>query len=148
MLRKSPTRTEAFHAANRRNAQKCTGPRTPEGKARVSLNGLEARPLRPPPPGKAGGRRIPVGRRPLCADSVGNHRHFQGGGTPGNEANGAGDGPGLVHGAAGPYNLLGSPWTGKPRFGVGVLGFEKKNEDETRREETASEGTLRGADGP
>jgi len=41
MLRKSPTRTEAFLAANRRNAQKCTGPKTPEGKARVSLNGLK-----------------------------------------------------------------------------------------------------------
>ena len=41
VLRKSPTRTEAFLAANRRNAQKCTGPRTPEGKARVSLNGLK-----------------------------------------------------------------------------------------------------------
>jgi hypothetical protein len=41
MLRKSPTRTEAFLAANRRNALKCTGPRTPEGKARVSLNALK-----------------------------------------------------------------------------------------------------------
>jgi len=41
MLRKSPTRTEAFLAANRRNAQKCTGPRTPEGKARSSLNALK-----------------------------------------------------------------------------------------------------------
>jgi hypothetical protein len=41
VLRKSPTRTEAFLAANRRNAQKCTGPRTPEGKARVSLNALK-----------------------------------------------------------------------------------------------------------
>jgi hypothetical protein len=41
MLRKSPARTEAFLAANRRNAQKCTGPRTPEGKARVSLNALK-----------------------------------------------------------------------------------------------------------
>jgi hypothetical protein len=41
VLRKSPTRTEAFLAANRRNAQKCTGPRTPEGKARASLNGLK-----------------------------------------------------------------------------------------------------------
>jgi len=41
MLRKSPTRTEAFLAANRRNAQKGTGPRTPEGKARVSLNALK-----------------------------------------------------------------------------------------------------------
>ncbi len=41
MLRKSPARTEAFLAANRRNAQKCTGPRTPEGKARSSLNGLK-----------------------------------------------------------------------------------------------------------
>jgi hypothetical protein len=42
MLRKSPTRTEAFLAANRRNAQKCTGPRTPEGKARSSLNALKS----------------------------------------------------------------------------------------------------------
>jgi hypothetical protein len=41
MLRKSPTRTEAFLAANRRNAQKCTGPRTPQGKARSSLNALK-----------------------------------------------------------------------------------------------------------
>ena len=41
MLRKSPTRTEAFLASNRPNAQKCTGPKTPEGKARVSLNGLK-----------------------------------------------------------------------------------------------------------
>jgi hypothetical protein len=41
MLRKSPTRTEAFLAANRRNALKCTGPRTAEGKARASLNGLK-----------------------------------------------------------------------------------------------------------
>ena len=41
VLRKSPTRTEAFLAANRRNAQKCTGPRTPEGKARSSLNALK-----------------------------------------------------------------------------------------------------------
>jgi len=41
MLRKSPTRTEAFLAANRRNAQKCTGPRTKEGKARSSLNNLK-----------------------------------------------------------------------------------------------------------
>jgi hypothetical protein len=41
MLRKSPTRTEAFLAANRRNAQKCTGPRTPEGKARSSLSALK-----------------------------------------------------------------------------------------------------------
>jgi len=41
MLRKSPTRTEAFLAANRRNALKCTGPRTAEGKARVSRNALK-----------------------------------------------------------------------------------------------------------
>ena len=39
-LRKSPTRTPAFLAANRAHAQKCTGPRTPEGKARVALNAL------------------------------------------------------------------------------------------------------------
>jgi len=39
-LRKSPTRTPAFLAANRANAQKCTGPRTPEGKTRVALNAL------------------------------------------------------------------------------------------------------------
>ena len=39
-LRKSPTRAPAFLAANRANAQKCTGPRTPEGKTRVALNAL------------------------------------------------------------------------------------------------------------
>ena len=37
-LRKSPTRTEAFLAANRANARKSQGPSTPEGKARSSLN--------------------------------------------------------------------------------------------------------------
>ena len=36
-LRKSPSRTQAFLAANRANAQKSTGPRTPEGKARVDF---------------------------------------------------------------------------------------------------------------
>jgi len=41
MLRKSPTRTEAFLAANRRNALKSTGPRTAEGKARSCLNALK-----------------------------------------------------------------------------------------------------------
>ena len=41
MLRKSPTRTEAFLAANRRNALKSTGPRTAEGKARSCMNGLK-----------------------------------------------------------------------------------------------------------
>ena len=48
MPRKSPTRAEAFPAANRRNARKCAGRRTPEGKAgtsqgkgRSSLNGLK-----------------------------------------------------------------------------------------------------------
>jgi hypothetical protein len=40
-LCKSPARTPAFLAANRRNAQKCTGPRTPQGKARSSLNALK-----------------------------------------------------------------------------------------------------------
>ena len=39
-LRKSPTTTPAFLAANRANAQKCTGPRTPEGRTRVALNAL------------------------------------------------------------------------------------------------------------
>src|SRR5438270_2885010 len=33
--------TEAQIAANRRNAQKSTGPRTPEGKARVARNSLK-----------------------------------------------------------------------------------------------------------
>jgi len=41
MLRKSPTRTEAFLAANRRNALKSTGPRTARGKARSCLNALK-----------------------------------------------------------------------------------------------------------
>jgi hypothetical protein len=40
-LRQSPTRTPAFLAANLNNAQKCTGPRTPAGKARSSLNALK-----------------------------------------------------------------------------------------------------------
>jgi len=40
-LRKSPERTPAFLAAHRRNAQKCTGPKTPKGKARSSLNALK-----------------------------------------------------------------------------------------------------------
>jgi len=39
-LRKSPTRTPAFLAANRRNAQKSTGPRTVRGKAQSRLNRL------------------------------------------------------------------------------------------------------------
>ena len=39
-LRKSPTRTPALLAANRANAQKSTGPRSPEGKARAALNAL------------------------------------------------------------------------------------------------------------
>jgi hypothetical protein len=39
-LRKSPTRTPALLAANRANAQKSTGPRTPEGKNRVALSAL------------------------------------------------------------------------------------------------------------
>ena len=37
-LRKLPVRTPAFLAAHRSNAQKCTGPRTPAGKAHSSLN--------------------------------------------------------------------------------------------------------------
>ena len=40
-LRKSPERTPAFLAAHRRNALKCTGPNTPTGKARSSLNALK-----------------------------------------------------------------------------------------------------------
>ena len=40
-LRKPPSRTTAFLAANRCNAQKCTGPRTTRGKARSSLNALK-----------------------------------------------------------------------------------------------------------
>ncbi len=36
-LRKSPVRTPALLAANRANAQKSTGPRSPQGKARVAL---------------------------------------------------------------------------------------------------------------
>jgi hypothetical protein len=39
-MRKSPTRTPALLAANRANAQKSTGPRTPEGKNRVALSRL------------------------------------------------------------------------------------------------------------
>src|SRR5271163_4099481 len=39
-LRRSPTRTPAFLEANRRNAQKSTGPRTRRGKAHSSLNAL------------------------------------------------------------------------------------------------------------
>ena len=40
-LRKSPVRTPAFLAANRANARKSSGPRTPCGRARVSLNALK-----------------------------------------------------------------------------------------------------------
>jgi len=40
VLRKSPTRTEAFLAANRHSAPKCTGPCTLEGNALVSVNAL------------------------------------------------------------------------------------------------------------
>jgi hypothetical protein len=39
-LRKSPTRTPALLAANRRNAQKSTGPRTARGKAWSCRNHL------------------------------------------------------------------------------------------------------------
>ncbi len=39
-LRKPPTLTPARLAANRRNAQKSTGPRTAQGKTRSRLNGL------------------------------------------------------------------------------------------------------------
>jgi hypothetical protein len=39
-LRKSPTLTPALLEANRRNAQKSTGPRTGPGKARSRWNGL------------------------------------------------------------------------------------------------------------
>jgi len=40
-LRKPTCQTSAFLAANRRNAQKCTGPRTVRGKAGSSLNALK-----------------------------------------------------------------------------------------------------------
>jgi hypothetical protein len=39
-LRRSPVRTRAMLAANRANAQKSTGPSTPESKARVALSAL------------------------------------------------------------------------------------------------------------
>ncbi len=39
-LRKPPTRTAAFLAANRRNAQKSTGPKTARGKAWTRFNSL------------------------------------------------------------------------------------------------------------
>ena len=39
-LRKSPTLTPARLAANRRNARKSTGPRTPRGKAQSRMNAL------------------------------------------------------------------------------------------------------------
>ncbi len=40
-LRKPPIQTPAFLAAHRKNALKCTGPRTVAGKARSSLNALK-----------------------------------------------------------------------------------------------------------
>ena len=40
-LRRSPVRTPALLVANRANAQKSTGPRTPQGKARVSFNSFK-----------------------------------------------------------------------------------------------------------
>jgi hypothetical protein len=40
-LRKSPVKTPALLAANRLNAQKCTGPKTSAGKARAALNALK-----------------------------------------------------------------------------------------------------------
>jgi len=39
-LRKSPTRTPAWLAANRSNAKKSTGPRTARGKAQTRMNAL------------------------------------------------------------------------------------------------------------
>lgn len=39
-LRKSPTLTPALLAANRRNAQRSTGPRTARGKGQTRLNAL------------------------------------------------------------------------------------------------------------
>lgn len=40
-LRESPARTPALLAANRANAQKSAGARSPQGKARVALNALK-----------------------------------------------------------------------------------------------------------
>jgi len=41
-LRKSPTMTPARLEANRRNAEKSTGPRTARGKAQSRMNGLKS----------------------------------------------------------------------------------------------------------
>jgi hypothetical protein len=46
-LRRSPTLTPVFLAANRRNAQKCTGPCTPCGQGPLIAQCLEAWPIRP-----------------------------------------------------------------------------------------------------
>ena len=54
-LRKSPTMTPARLEANRRNAQKSTGPRTARGKAQSRLNRLTT------------GQRSPLKRRLLLA---------------------------------------------------------------------------------
>lgn len=59
MLRKSPVRTPALLAANRRNALKSAGPRTVSGKAPVALNGLKhGRYALSPAPPPAAGRRL------------------------------------------------------------------------------------------
>src|SRR5271167_2228443 len=68
-LRKSPVRTAALLAANRANAQKCTGPRTPQGRARVALNVLKHGAYAVNLPENSCGRAI-GGARPNAAGSV------------------------------------------------------------------------------
>ena len=101
MLRKSPTRTEAFLAANRRNAQKCTGPRTPEGKARVSLNALKHGRYahRLPEKLEAAGYRSAAALYAQIRQEVVDH--LRGGGPGGPETGRAGGGAGVDDGVAG-----------------------------------------------
>ena len=82
-LRKSPTLTPALLAANRRNAKKSTGPRTPRGKAWSCLNSLREgwsspeyirflKALMDAPPG-----RVAAVARVLLSSQPVNHRLFR-----------------------------------------------------------------------